>query len=306
LDLSDEEVYCCGNDTGFGGMAMHPNYADNGLFYVHYTSSEGETRLMEYRRSDGDPDVADPDPVRELIVLGQTDVWHYGGSIEFGSDGLLYYSRGDGGGGGDPEGDAQDPQSQLGKVLRLDVDTFPVAPAGNMPEADPFVWSMGLRNVWRMAFDPCTDDLYLGDVGQNEYEEISVAPGGTAHHNFGWNAFEGNDCYAGPCDDPEPFTFPIAGYSHDDGTCAVIGGHVYRGAAIPGLRGRYFYGDICSRRIFSFRYEDEAAADPIDHTLDLDTPLLLGDYTFVSFGQDAYGELYVFDASGTIWRVAAR
>ncbi|MBC8074058.1 MAG: PQQ-dependent sugar dehydrogenase, partial [Deltaproteobacteria bacterium] len=186
LDLSDEEVYCCGNDTGFGGMAMHPNYADNGLFYVHYTSSEGETRLMEYRRSDGDPDVADPDPVRELIVLGQTDVWHYGGTIEFGSDGLLYYSRGDGGGGGDPEGDAQNPLSQLGKVLRLDVDTFPVAPSGNMPEADPFVWSMGLRNVWRMAFDPCTDDLYLGDVGQYEYEEISLEPGGSAHHIFGW------------------------------------------------------------------------------------------------------------------------
>ncbi len=306
LDLSGS-TYCCDNDAGFIGFALHPDFADNGLFYVHHTPTDISTVLSEYRRSDDDDDVADPTPVRQLFAHDQFDVWHYGGTIEFGPDGMLYYSRGDGGGVGDPENDAQDPLSQLGKMLRIDVETFPAAPAGNMPDADPFVWDMGLRNPWRTSFDKCTGDLYIGDVGQGTFEEISVHPADDGEHlDFGWNTFEGNDCYEGPCDDPTPYTPPVAGFYHDDGGCAVIGGHVYRGDALPGMRGRYLYGDICTRRIWSFRYEDGVAMDEIDHTLDLDSALLLGDYTFGSFAQGPDGEIYVLDMSGVVYRLVAR
>jgi glucose/arabinose dehydrogenase len=305
LDLS-ANTYCCDNDAGFIGFALHPDFADNGLFYVHHTPTDISTVLDEYQRSADDPDVADPTPVRQLFAHDQFDVWHYGGTIEFGPDGMLYYSRGDGGGVGDPEGDAQDPLSQLGKILRIDVESFPEAPDGNMPDADPFVWDMGLRNPWRTAFDPCTGDLYIGDVGQGTFEEVSIHPADGTHFDFGWNIFEGNDCYNGPCDDPTPFTMPVAGFYHDDGGCAVIGGHVYRGDAMPGMRGRYLYGDICTRRIWSFRYEDGVAMDLVDHTLDLDSALVLGDYTFGSFAQDADGEMYVLDMSGVVYRLVER
>ncbi len=301
LDVS-ADVSCCDDDRGFLGLVMHPDYARNGLFYVHYTRlgtvADSTTVLAEYQRSAGDPMVADPTPVREIMTLDQTVVWHYGGTITFGPDGLLYYVRGDGGGAGDPEGDAQNPMNRYGKVLRIDVDAFPTPPPGNMPNADPFVWDIGLRNPWRASFDVCTGDLYIGDVGQNQVEEVSVHGAGASHQNFGWNQYEGDLCYNLPCV-PDGLTFPAVSHLHVDGWCAVVGGYVYRGALLTGHRGRYFYGDICSKRILSFELGgDGLAANGIDHSVDLDTSSLLGDYGFGSFGQDLFGELYVLDMTG--------
>lgn len=305
LDLSGEIETCCSNDAGFLGLVFHPDYANNGRFFVNYTPTIYSSVLQEFVRSADDPDRAEPAAVRTLIAIAQDDYWHYGGTVLFGPDGMLWYSRGDGGGSGDPEGDAQNPSQQLGKVLRLDVDTFPEPPPGNLPGADPFVQHLGLRNVWRMNFDPCTDDLYLADVGQAEHEEINVAPAGTGPLNFGWNAFEGPDCYAGPCDDPDGMTFPVATYDHSEGECAIVGGYVYRGHAIPGLRGRYIYGDACSRRIWSLTYADGVASDIIELTDDLESADLIAVYDFASFGEGPDHELYVLDMGGTVYRIEA-
>lgn len=305
LDVSGDIETCCELDAGFLGIAAHPDYADNGRFFVHYTPTVYSTVIREFARSEDDPNLADPEPVQTLMALEQPDVWHYGGSILFGPDRMLWYPRGDGGGGGDPEGDAQDPSSRLGKVLRLDVDTYPEAPEGNLPGADPFVHHTGLRNPWRSSFDACTGDLWMGDVGQGLFEEIDLAPVGGDWLNFGWNAYEGPYCFSEPCDDRGATIGPVAGYDHEDGRCAVIGGNVYRGHALPGLRGRYLYGDICTRQIWSFVYEGGEASDLIELTDDLASTLVLGDYTFGSFGEDASGELYVLDLAGTIYRIEA-
>jgi glucose/arabinose dehydrogenase len=305
LDVSEEIETCCeGEDAGFLGMAAHPDFANNGRFFVHYNPTVYSSVIQEFARSEDDANLADPEPVQTLMALDQPDVWHYGGSILFGADGMLWYPRGDGGGAGDPEGDAQEPLSRFGKVLRIDVDTYPDAPDGNLRGADPFVIHTGLRNPWRSSFDPCTGDLWMGDVGQQDYEEINVAVAGTDSLNFGWNIYEGPNCFEGPCD-TRGTTASVAGYSHDEGACAVIGGHVYRGHALPGMRGRYLYGDICTRQIWSFVYEGGEATDPIELTNDLASTLVLGDYTFASFGQDAAGELYVLDLSGTVYRIEA-
>lgn len=308
LDVS-ADVSCCENDRGFFAIALHPSFVENGLFYVHYSREEtpfdSTTILAEYRISEADPLVADPEPVRTLIELAQTTVWHYGGTITFGPDGYLYYSRGDGGGEGDPEDDAQNKNNKYGKVLRIDVDTFPEPPSGNMPDADPYVWDMGLRNVWRMSFDSCTGDLYLGDVGQNSFEEVSVHLAGESHQNFGWNTYEGTHCFEEPCSE-EGLNMPVAEHPHNTGWCAVIGGHVYRGEAIPALRGRYVYGDLCTRSIVSFRLENGVATDPIDHTFDLESFEILQEGGFGSFAEDEAGELYVTDmVAGTIYRIEA-
>jgi glucose/arabinose dehydrogenase len=306
LDIS-ADVSCCDDDRGFLNVVLHPDYENNGLFYVHYTRvdtvADSTTVLAEYKRSDDDPDVADPVAVRELLTLDQAVVWHYGGTITFGPDGMLYYARGDGGGEGDPEGDAQDPSVPLGKILRIDTTTFPTPPPGNMPGAAPFVWDMGLRNPWRMSFDRCTGDLYVADVGQGYIEEVSVQLPTQQHLNFGWNEYEGTSCFAPPCD-PAGMHMPAAEHVHSDGWCAIVGGHAYRGNLLAGHRGRYFYGDLCSRRIVSFKIDAAGAATaPMDHTDDLDAQNVLGDYMFGSFGEDLEGELYVLDMSGTVFRI---
>lgn len=305
LDLSGEIETCCSNDAGFLGLVAHPDYANNGRVFVNYTPTIYSSVLQEFVRSEDDPNLADPTPVRTLLAIDQDDYWHYGGTVLFGPDGMLWYSRGDGGGMGDPEGDAQNPLQQLGKVMRFDVDTFPKPPPGNLPGADPYVHHLGLRNVWRMTFDPCTDDLYLADVGQAEHEEINVAPAGSGPLNFGWNAFEGPDCFAGPCGNPDEMTFPITTYNHNQGECAVVGGHVYRGHAIPAMRGRYFYGDACSRRVWSLRYVDGAATDIIELSDDLESEDLIAVYDFASFGEGPDHELYVLDMGGTVYRIEA-
>jgi glucose/arabinose dehydrogenase len=298
LDLS-ELVSCCG-ERGLLGLAFHPQYAENGRFFIDYTDVSGDTVIAEYAAS-SDPDVAEPDAVRTLLVIDQPFPNHNGGMLAFGPDGLLYVGMGDGGGAGDPRDQAQDPSSKLGKILRIDVDRHPEPPPGNYPGADPDVWAIGLRNPWRFAFDRATGDLVIGDVGQNLFEEIDVAFAGEGGRNYGWPITEAAHCFDPPegCD-TDGLTLPVFEYGRDDG-CSVTGGYVYRGSGIPGLVGRYLFGDYCSNRVWSFTLEEGTAGDVVELSDDLDTGALVGGLS--SFGEDVSGELYVVSLAGRVFRI---
>jgi glucose/arabinose dehydrogenase len=283
LDIVD--LVTSGGEQGLLSVAFHPDYAENGLFYVDYTDLAGDTRVIEYRAGGGAPR-----SVRQLLFVDQPYANHNGGQLQFGPDGLLYVGMGDGGAGGDPEDRAQDLGERLGKLLRLDV---------NRPGADWEVVAYGLRNPWRFSFDRETGDLYIGDVGQGEWEEIDFLPAGARGLvNFGWDAFEGNHVY----EDKEPndagrLVAPVAEYSHDAG-CSVTGGYVYRGEAVPAARGRYFYGDFCSGTVWSIDVRDGEASRPRREPFTVDS--------LASFGEDAGGELYLVSLDGAVFRLAER
>ncbi len=289
LDISGDIAF--GGEQGLLGFAFHPDYATNGRFFVHFSQPNGDTEIAEYARG-ADADHASPDKVRTILTEPQPFGNHNGGSIEFGPDGLLYIFLGDGGSGGDPMGNGQNPMTRLGKILRLDVDAaMPFAPAGGYPGALPEVWAMGMRNPWRAQFDPCTGDLYIGDVGQNAWEEIDVVSPTATGLNFGWNTAEGNHCYGGAGCDLSPFEPAIHEYPHVpgefDGGASVNGGFVYRGSEIPSLRGRYFFSDYVRGEVFSFLYQNGQATDVREHTTELGVSGMIG------FGQDADGEVYI-------------
>ena len=233
-------------------------------------------------------DRADPASLTNVLTIPHPDESnHNGGWIAFGPDGFLYIGTGDGGGGGDPYRNGQNPDAVLGKMLRIDVGDRPYTIPPDNPFAKgggaPEVFFLGLRNPWRNAFDG--DFLYIGDVGQDKFEEINVttlAPG----RNFGWNWTEGTSCYNRPTCDTNDITPPVAVYTHDQG-CSVTGGYVYRGTAMPALQGRYFYADYCTGQIMSFRLVDGQATDPA--ATFTKAPLS----AVTSFGQDAAGELYL-------------
>jgi glucose/arabinose dehydrogenase len=311
LDI-EELVTRAGNEQGLLGLAFHPGYAQNGRFFVHYSARGGgghspnDAVIAEYTRSTGNPDQAD---TTEKVLLTQSDNEsnHNGGSIEFSpKDGFLYIGFGDGGGAEDvhgSNGNGQALDTLLGKILRIDVDT-PAGgkpygiPAGNMTTggALPEIFAYGIRNAWRMSFDACTGDLFIGDVGQYEVEEISVAPAGQGQQNFGWRLLEGSSCFnpRSDCDPGNQTVRPIAEYTHSSG-CSVTGGYVYRGSKIPGLRGTYLYADYCSGRFWALRYEGGQAQNAREITSDLNSARI-GDIS--SFGQDASGELYVTSFDG--------
>lgn len=297
-----------GGEQGLLGIAFHPSYAANGRFYVDYTDTDGDTVVAEYQRSAGDPTVAAPNALRILRMIEQPFENHNGGMIAFGADGFLYVALGDGGGGGDPQGNGQNLQSKLGKILRLDVDGAG-PPPGNLAGADPDVWDYGLRNPFRFSFDRRTGDLYIGDVGQGAFEEVDVEPRGQGGRNYGWNPTEGFACFSPPngCD-TDGITFPAVAYPHDSGTdnddCSVIGGYVYRGTALPELDGRYLYGDLCSGRIRSFVWNGNAAVSQVELTDALGANGTL--QALASFGEDGDGELYVVDLAGTVYRIDRR
>jgi glucose/arabinose dehydrogenase len=292
-----------GGEQGLLGLAFHPGYAQNGRFFVHYSSEigDGDTTIEEYVRSN-DPAVADPTPVKTLLTVDQPYGNHNGGSIEFGFDGMLYIFLGDGGDGGDPGNRAQNLESLLGKVLRLDVDGSPYSiPPGNITTGKDEVWDYGLRNPYRASFDACTGDLYIGDVGQNAWEEIDVEPAGQGNRNYGWRRKEGNSCYnpSSGCDIPG-LTAPAVAYDNDSGM-AVIGGYVYRGSKMPGLRGTYFYGDTGTGQIWSFVWSGGQATAQTQHTSDLNSFGI----SISSFGQDNDGEVYLVHLGGSIYRIDA-
>lgn len=297
-----------GGEQGLLGLAFHPGYAANRRFFVYYTAVDGDVVIAEYRRSAGDATLAEPDAVRVVRMFEHPFSNHNGGMLAFGSDGFLYAASGDGGGGGDPDDNGQNLQTKLGKILRLNVDGDE-PPPGNVPGADPDVWDFGLRNPFRFSFDRATGDLYIGDVGQGQFEEVDVEPRGQGNRNYGWDVTEGFECFEPQegCD-TTGITFPAVAYAHDNGgeipDCSVIGGYVYRGNAIPALQGRYLYGDLCSNRVRSFVWNGSAAVSQVEATAVLASDSTIG--AIASFGEDLNGELYVVDLSGTVFRIDSK
>jgi glucose/arabinose dehydrogenase len=293
-------------EQGLLGLAFHPRYAENGRFFVNYTDRAGDTHISEFRAAPPASDTADPASERELLFVRQPFANHNGGGLAFGNDGRLYIALGDGGSGGDPFGNAQDLGTPLGKILRIDVDAgTPFAvPSDNpflsRPGAFPALWAYGLRNPWRISFDPATGDLFIGDVGQNAVDEVDVGlftrRGG---ENYGWNVMEGTRCFDPPSGCPTAgLTLPVAEYSHGEG-CAVTGGYVYRGCRLPGYHGTYFYGDYCTAFIRSFRLENGRAVDQRDWTANLSRDV----DALSSFGVDGEGEIYILDHFGEVFRI---
>jgi glucose/arabinose dehydrogenase len=304
------------DERGLLGLAFHPDYAANGFFYVNYIDLQNRTVVARYQVDADDPDVADPTSATILLVIPQPFANHNGGMMAFGpEDGYLYIGMGDGGSAGDPLNNAQNLGVLLGKMLRIDVDSGepyaipPDNPFVDDPQARDEIWAYGLRNPWRWSFDRLTGDLYIADVGQNAWEEIDYQPAGSpGGENYGWRLMEGTHCYEPPADcDDDSLTPPIFEYGHTGGACSVTGGYVYRGEAIPGLQGTYFFADWCNGKIWSFRYEGGQILEFTDRTAELD-PGGGNAISFPSsFGEDGFGELYVVDWSpgpgGEVYRI---
>jgi glucose/arabinose dehydrogenase len=291
-----ERVGSSGNEQGLLSIAFHPNYRENGLFFANYTNRDGDTIISRFQASG---DVADPQREAQILEIDQPYPNHNGGLLKFGPDGYLYIGMGDGGSGGDPQNHGQNLDSLLGKMLRIDVDAGepyaipsdnPFAQGGGRPE----IWALGLRNPWRYSFDKQTGDLWIGDVGQNKYEEIDFQPSGQAGLNYGWKPLEGAQCYVEGCD-PTAYTAPVIDYSRDQG-CSVTGGYVYRGQDITSLQGWYLYGDYCTGTIWMLRNDGSGWQNQV--AIDSDAQL-------TSFGEDPQGELYVVDRGGAVYRIRA-
>jgi glucose/arabinose dehydrogenase len=292
-----------GGERGLLALAFHPRYDQNGLFYVYYTDNGGDTRISEFAVSPGDPDRAVASSERILLEIDQFASNHNGGGFAFGPDGYLYIGVGDGGGGGDPGENGQNPDTLLGSLLRIDVDGTTGGREYAIPESNPFndgggrreVYAYGLRNPWRMSIDQPTGRIFIGDVGQNRREEINtLTTDESKARNFGWDVMEGTLCYEPPsgCDKTGKRR-PIVEYDNPEQGVSVIGGYVYRGNAIPWLRGTYFYSDLAGRRLRSFRFENGNVRNRTDWTSQVG---LLPSSVF-GFGQDGHGEIYVLSGS---------
>lgn len=301
LDITDR-ADPAGNEQGLLGLAFHPNYGNNGYFFVNYTDDQDQSHIARFSVNDGNPDLADPDSEFTILTLDQPFTNHNGGDLVFGPDGYLYIGFGDGGSGGDPGNRSQNLSVLLGKMLRIDVDS------GNpyaIPEDNPFVdnpdaldeiWAYGLRNPWRFSFDRETGDLWIADVGQNQIEEIDFQPASSdGGENYGWRCYEGNSTYnTSGCGPQSDYVFPVFEYTHNNG-CSVTGGYVYRGTDIPQMEGYYVFADYCTDYIWTLH---EEGGEWISNQL--------GQFSgnnFSTFGEDANGELYVAGYSnGTIFR----
>lgn len=302
LDITDRVATIFG-EQGLLGLAFHPNYSNNGYFYVNYTGLNNNTYVSRFSVSTN-PDTADAATESVIITIPQPYLNHNGGDLEFGPDGYLYIGMGDGGDAGDPQNHAQDSLDLLGKMLRIDVDGgSPYA----IPPDNPFVgnsnylpeiWATGLRNPWRFSFDRQTGDLWIGDVGQGAWEEIDFWPAQTpGGANFGWRCYEGNAAYdLSLCGGVGPFTYPIFEYDHNPGHCSVTGGYVYRGSLLSDLDGHYFLADFCTGNMWTV-YDSVG----VWATHDLGT---YNAYDFSSFGEDVNGELYIAGLNtGNIYQV---
>jgi glucose/arabinose dehydrogenase len=304
-----------GEEQGLLGLAFHPNFNLNGLFYVNVINLSGDTEIRRYQVSLADPNVADPTTMLLILSIDQPAglTNHKGGWLGFGQNGLLYVALGDGGGSGDPSNNAQNPNSLLGKILRLnvDMDAFPTdagryyaIPAGNpfagaIPGADE-IWAYGLRNPWRPSFDRVTGDFYIADVGQDAWEEVNVATsvsGGGNGVNYGWKIMEGNHCFfpSSGCN-MSGLARPVVEYDHTEGR-SITGGYVYRGGVIPALQGTYFYADYSAGFVRSFRLAGGMATEPTDWMA------LRPGENITSFGQDEAGELYIITQQGGLYRI---
>ncbi len=294
LDI-DSIVRSTGNEQGLFSLAFHPQYAANGFFYVNFTNENGDTRVARYTVT-GNANVADPGSRKVILAIDQPFGNHNGGQIAFGPDGMLYVGTGDGGSGGDPLGHGQNLNTLLGALLRIDVDSGdPYAVPGDNPFGDE-IWGFGLRNPWRFSFDAPSAMIYIGDVGQNAWEEVNVAPANSAARNYGWNVMEGNGCFGGGSCNQTGMTLPVIVYPTGSEGCSVIGGYVYRGAALPDIIGHYFYSDWCNGWLRSFKYVGGAATEQTEWNV--------GDIgNVLSFGVDGNGELYILSQNGRVYRL---
>jgi glucose/arabinose dehydrogenase len=282
LDIRQRVV--SGGEQGLLSVAFHPNYGENRRLYVNYTDRNGDTRVVEFR-SDGERALLDT--ARQLLFVEQPYANHNGGLVAFGPDGKLYVGMGDGGSGGDPENRAQNLGTLLGKLVSIDVDR---------PGAEPQIEALGLRNPWRFSWDRATRDLYIGDVGQNAWEEIDYLRRGTRGLvNYGWDVYEGRARWESKRPSRGRLVFPIAVYPNGSAGCSVTGGFVYRGRTVPAARGRYFYGDYCSGTVWSLRVVRGRATSVRRESFRVGG--------LASFGEDARGELYLVSLNGTVYRL---
>ncbi|MFV9505275.1 MAG: PQQ-dependent sugar dehydrogenase [Oscillochloridaceae bacterium umkhey_bin13] len=294
LDLTDR-VGSSGNEQGLLSIAFHPQFVANGRFFVNYTDRNGNTVVAQYRVDAAQPDRADRTSATTILTIAQPASNHNGGLLKFGPDGMLYIGTGDGGRAGDPWNNAQNLDSLLGKLLRIDVDgDQPYAVPADNPLRDqagarPEIWAYGLRNPWRFAFDRLTGDLYLADVGQNALEEVhfqpATSPGG---ENYGWKIMEGTACYEPQNCDPTGLELPVAVYGRDGG-CSITGGYVYRGERYPQLNGVYLYSDFCTGNLWALRAEAGAWQNALVGRVAIQPS---------SFGEDEAGELLIADRDG--------
>ncbi|EYS84919.1 glucose dehydrogenase [Cupriavidus sp. SK-4] len=283
-------------ERGLLSMAFDPNYGTNGRFYVYYTDANGAITIARYSVSAANPDIANASGTVLLSIPHGTFSNHNGGQLAFGPDGMLYIGTGDGGGSGDPSGNAQNPGTLLGKMLRIDVSG---ASGYGLPAGNPFIgqpgsrgeiWALGMRNPWRFSFDAGL--LYIADVGEDQREEVDVALATSADLNYGWNRTEGTACVGAATCDNTGLTMPVFEYGHEAGGCAIVGGYVYRGSASPVLHGRYFYSDLCTGKLLSFMYRDGVVAEQVDWNVTIPGSVF-------SFGVDDAQALYVLADPGT-------
>ncbi len=292
-----------GSEQGLLGLAFHPGFRTNHKLYVNFTDLNGDTVIREYKVSSTNPNVVSTSTARTILKITQPYDNHNGGTIAFGPDGYLYIGMGDGGSGGDPGNRAQNKDSLLGKMLRINVNATTSTTNYTTPTSNPYygvagrneIWQMGLRNPWKWSFDRANGNLWIGDVGQGLYEEIDrgtrTSSGAARGANWGWRVLEGFHCYnpSTGCDKTGKW-MPVLEYDHANGRCSVTGGYVYRGTQVPALVGGYVFADYCSGEIFVM---NATATSPATKTLLLDT-----DFTISSFGEGSTGNLYVLDHAG--------
>lgn len=316
LDIRNRVI--AGGERGLLGLAFHPSYASNGTFFVYYTTlREQETfSVLSRFRVTENPDVADPESEELVLEQRQPFVAHKGGQLEFDADGYLYVSLGDGGQSATRQNNGQDLTTWLAKILRIDIDAArPYAVPADNPFAGPDgvrdeIWALGFRNPWRFSFDPGTGDMYIGDVGEAEREEINIVPSGESGANFGWCCREGRQpftrCFDAARTCPaQGLVDPVLEYDHTAG-CSVTGGFVYRGCALPALHGTYFYGDYCSGFVRSFTYRGGVVEDERDWTADLAPASGHIINSISGFGRDGRGELYICDLGGEVFKIVPR
>jgi glucose/arabinose dehydrogenase len=298
LDLTTQ-VGSEGNEQGLLGLAFHPDFEQNGLLYIDYTDLSGNTVVSRFQVS-ANANQADGGSEQVLLQVDQPFANHNGGNLAFGPDGYLYIGLGDGGSQGDPNGNGQSPDTLLGKILRIDVNggapyvipvDNPFGRGGGLGE----IWALGFRNPWRFTFDSATGDMFVGDVGQGDWEEIDFLPLGTAAANFGWNYFEGTHTYEGSPPADAVLIPPVAEYEHGSTRCSVTGGYVYRGTALPAWQGVYLYADYCSGEIWGL----------VQHADGTWESGILYDTSFLvtSFGRDEAGEIYIVHRGGGIYQL---
>jgi glucose/arabinose dehydrogenase len=294
IDISNQVR--SGGEQGLLSLDFAPNFSTTGRFYLYYSNLAGDTVLSRFIAQNN---TANPITEEILLVFDQPAANHNGGRLEFGPDNMLYLGLGDGGGAGDPQANAQNRQTLLGKIIRLDVENSQTG--FNIPADNPFVndantrseiWALGLRNPWRMTFDGLTGDLYIADVGQAEFEEVNFQPANsTGGENYGWNIMEATSCFnASSCDNTD-LIMPVSSYDHSDGDCSITGGQVYRGSDYADLVGRYLYGDICTGRIWSLKKTQNSWQ--VERLRD--AGIGAGMFTF---GEDERGDVYLSTAGG--------